>query len=50
MYFHMEAFKRVDIIVTPTTGYDYLYLLSLITSSIAIGFRFLGDIVNLGPK
>ena len=21
MYFHMEIFKRVDIIVTPTTGY-----------------------------
>lgn len=23
MYYHMEAFKKVDIIVTPTTGYGY---------------------------
>lgn len=24
MYYHMEIFKKVDVIVTPTTGYVYV--------------------------
>lgn len=32
MYYHTEIFKKVDVIVTPTTGYDdrFRYLVAII--------------------
>lgn len=44
MHYHMEIFKNVDIIVTPTTGYEQLSNNGVVCIELHVDFRSLHSI------